>query len=269
VSDLDPVLASHPFPAARGTKDDRGTLVVIGGEAACPGAVLLAGTAALRTGTGRVQLVVHPDVAAAVAVARPEALVLGWDQRRPAPFEVRRALAGAGAVIIGPGQHEQHRDALLEVAAHTGERPLVLDAAALEHASSLGDNVVVAPNEAEAFGMLGVVVAAPAPALAALLDRAVAVRGPRTVLAEPCGRCWAVDDGPDGLGTPGSGDVLAGVLGGLLSRGMVALGALAWAVVLHAAAGARLAGERPVGFLAGELADALPFALQDLSRRRG
>ena len=64
-----------------------------------------------------------------------------------------------------------------------------------------------------------------------------------------------------GLGTPGSGDVFIGALAGLLASGMAPVGALGWAVRLHAAAGALLANATPVGYLASDIAARLPEAL--------
>ena len=72
-----------------------------------------------------------------------------------------------------------------------------------------------------------------------------------------------------GLGTAGSGDVLAGATGGLLARGVEPVGAVGWAVALHARAGRALASTRAVGFLAREIADALPAAIEHEHRPGG
>lgn len=265
---LGDLAAAHPLTPPSGGKDERGTLVVVGGSATCPGGAILAGTAALRAGAGRTQLVVDPSIATAVGVAVPEALVLPWDLELPIPEVVERRLSEAQAVVIGPGLAQVPGAALDAAVACVGERPLLLDAGALEgverHATHRG--LVVAPNLDEATRLLPEDDDVPdddvegaAARLAGRLGRAVAVRGPATVVAAAEGR-WH-RDGPTVLGTPGSGDVFAGVLGGLLAQGRPPLAALAWAVEIHADAGVVLERQRRVGWLARDVLDALPEAM--------
>jgi ADP-dependent NAD(P)H-hydrate dehydratase len=260
------LLAEDALPDGDGSKEDHGTLVVVGGPPTCPGGALLAGVAALRTGAGRVQLVVHPDVATAVGVAVPEAAVLAWDLDRPMPTEVADRLQVADAVAVGPGCGSGTGGAVDEVRAVLGTTPLVLDAGALERATPGEDQLVLAPNTEEARELLGV--DADEPELATqLADRfggPVAVRGAVSAVADAAGSCWVHEPAPQGLGTPGSGDVLVGVLTSLLAQRAKPLTALAWAVALHAAAGARLAAVTPVGYLAGDLVAELPHALAQL-----
>ncbi|MET0461345.1 MAG: NAD(P)H-hydrate dehydratase, partial [Ilumatobacteraceae bacterium] len=96
------VLRSWPLPADdQHDKRRRGTVLVIGGSDRTPGAVLLAGIAALRSGAGRLQIATAPEVAAAVAVAVPEALVTSIDDdRRPTLADL---VAAADSVVVGPG----------------------------------------------------------------------------------------------------------------------------------------------------------------------
>jgi NAD(P)H-hydrate repair Nnr-like enzyme with NAD(P)H-hydrate dehydratase domain len=78
----------------------------------------------------------------------------------------------------------------------------------------------------------------------------------------PSGDAWKYTGGAPGLGVSGSGDVLAGIVGGLLARGADPLNALLWAVWLHGEAGAALVKKiGPIGFLAREIADELPALL--------
>jgi NAD(P)H-hydrate repair Nnr-like enzyme with NAD(P)H-hydrate dehydratase domain len=73
------------------------------------------------------------------------------------------------------------------------------------------------------------------------------------------GRVWRFEGGAPGLGVSGSGDVLAGIAGGLLARGAEPLTALLWAVLLHGEAGEQLARKvGPIGFLARQIADKIP-----------
>jgi ADP-dependent NAD(P)H-hydrate dehydratase len=265
---LTELLDRHPLPVRTGGKDESGTLVIVGGPPSCPGAVILAARAALRVGCGRVQLVVHPDVAAATATAVPETLVIAWGQRGSLPDDVRDQLRTADAVVIGSGHDRLPSETVCTVADTAVDAAVVLDAGALGAARDLSyaANLVLAPNAREAEDLTGDRgdEATLAVRLAAQLDRAVAVRGPVTVIADGDAR-WAFDDAPPGLGTPGSGDVLIGTLGGLLAGGLEPVAALGWAVALHARAGALLAGETPVGYLASDIATRLPHALVALA----
>lgn len=261
------LLAEHPLPEASGGKDDRGTLVIVGGPATCPGAVVLSGTAALRSGGGRVQLVVDPAVRAALGVAVPEVLVTAWDQEGAVPDAVADQLRAADAVIVGPGHDRMDEAVVHAIVEAAGDARVVLDAGALPSCRTTPDGarLVLAPNTSEAEALVGPGDEATlATTLAGKLRRPVAVRGAVTVIAQKGDR-WVFDDAPPGLGTPGSGDVLIGVLGRLLAGGMAPVGALGWAVALHARAAASLAATTPAGYLAREIADRLPDALAELS----
>jgi NAD(P)H-hydrate repair Nnr-like enzyme with NAD(P)H-hydrate dehydratase domain len=90
----------------------------------------------------------------------------------------------------------------------------------------------------------------------------VLVKGVTSHVLTPGGEVWSYDGGAPGLGVSGSGDVLAGIVGGLLARGAEPLSALLWAVWLHGEAGAVLANKvAPVGFLARQIADEVPALL--------
>ena len=102
----------------------------------------------------------------------------------------------------------------------------------------------------------------PAAAVKRIADRYGAVTTCFGEVAAPGDRAWHVEAGGPGLGTSGSGDVLAGAIAGLLARGADAAQATVWATHLHATAGDRLSGRiAEVGFLARELCDELPHAL--------
>jgi len=90
----------------------------------------------------------------------------------------------------------------------------------------------------------------------------VLVKGVTSHVVTPAGDCWTYSGGSPGLGVSGSGDVLAGIVGGLLARGAEPLDALLWSVWLHGEAGASLAKKiGPIGFLAREIADEIPALL--------
>jgi NAD(P)H-hydrate repair Nnr-like enzyme with NAD(P)H-hydrate dehydratase domain len=95
---------------------------------------------------------------------------------------------------------------------------------------------------------------------------AVALKGACTWIAAPDGRLWRHARGNPGLATSGSGDVLAGLVAGLMARGAPVEQALAWGVALHARAAERLAARiGPLGFLARELSAEVPSLMATLS----
>ena len=97
--------------------------------------------------------------------------------------------------------------------------------------------------------------------VAAEYQAVVAFQG---TIADPGGKCWQVSAGHPGLGTSGSGDVLAGAVIGLLARGAAGAQAAVWGTYLHAVAGERLAARvGRLGFLARELAAQLPIVLTE------
>ena len=263
---LQELLDAHPLPLPSGSKDDKATVLVIGGPPTCPGAAVLAGTAALRAGAGRVQLCVDPTVAPAVGVALPEAAVFGWDMRSPVPPTLKDVLAHADVIVIGVGHRHVETDVVESIAAET-EATLVLDAGALAAAVELAPRhtIVIAPNPSEAAELAGSDESTEeelAVAVRRAVGQPVAVRGTVAVVAAEDG-AWRYDALPEGLGTPGSGDVFVGTLGALLGNGSKPAAALGWAIALHARAAGRLAVDRPVGYLAREVAEELPHALSD------
>jgi NAD(P)H-hydrate repair Nnr-like enzyme with NAD(P)H-hydrate dehydratase domain len=105
---------------------------------------------------------------------------------------------------------------------------------------------------------------------AARMFRAIVVlKGAVTHLAEPGGALYRNERGDAGLATSGSGDVLAGIIGGLLARGTPPLHAAAWGVYLHARAGDVLSRRTGLGFLARELAAEVPPLMRELSWSAG
>jgi ADP-dependent NAD(P)H-hydrate dehydratase len=264
VKPLDELLGAHPLPTPSGGKDEKGTILVIGGPPTCPGAALLTGGAALRTGSGRVKLCVDPEVAAHVAVSLPETAVIAWDVENDPPNAVADAVERADVIVVGVGHVHMPVSAVRAVANRT-DGTLVLDAGALHAATELAPDhpLVVAPNTSEAAELLHSDESDEGRLARALCDRLgqpVAVRGAVAVVAADDG-VWCYDDLPDGLGTPGSGDVFIGALAALLGNGCKTVAALGWGIALHARAAGRLAARTPVGYLASDVVRELPHAL--------
>jgi hydroxyethylthiazole kinase-like uncharacterized protein yjeF len=280
-------LRDWPLPKPGGNKQSRGQLLVLGGGRSTPGAAMLAGLAALRVGAGVLTLAVSEAVAATVAAAVPEAGVL-WlpenDQRvldAGAVAAVTDRLPKLSALLVGPGLDDPDgARSLLEqlVRQLPDELPVVLDAFAIgvlpdldeRSRAALAGRLVLTPNDTEVRYLLesseedeenGVSL----DRLREAAERYGAVLSCDNTVVRPDGRTWTVPAGHSGLGTSGSGDVLAGAVTGLIARGAELDQATCWATYLHATAGDRLAAPvGPLGFLAGELLGQLPLILAEL-----
>ncbi|NIJ83840.1 hydroxyethylthiazole kinase-like uncharacterized protein yjeF [Xanthomonas arboricola] len=275
-------LRAMPLPAPGGDKEQRGRVLIVGGSMRVPGAVLLAGEAALRTGAGKLQIATAASVAPGMALAVPEALVLGLAQNRQGEIvRGHRALDGAmaacDAAVIGPGMASSTTTtAMVRRAAEQAVCTLVLDAGALSRGlrAPIGRPFVLTPHAGEMATLAGddkaAVEAAPgayALKFAQKLRSVVIVKGADSFIAGPDGVVWMHRGGASGLGTSGSGDVLAGLIAGFAARGCDALTAALWGVFVHAAAGRQLAKRiGPVGFLARELGAEVPGILDRLAR---
>lgn len=254
-----------------GDKHARGTVLVVGGSASTPGALLLTGLAALRTGAGRLQLVTVTETSVALAVAVPEAAVVGVDALSPgAADEIVSRSERASALVIGPGlmDKDEAAELLAAVLPRTADTPVVLDGLALtslEPSLLSGVPAVLTPNDGEVAALLDDDSLDGREAAVAVAARYAAVVSTPGWVAAPDGRTWCVEAGGIGLGTSGSGDVLAGLVGGVLARGASPEQAAVWGQYLHSAAGDLLTARLGrVGFLARELLDEIPTVLAQL-----
>lgn len=273
------LLRDWALPVPTGGKDNRGTVLVVGGSRFTPGAVLLAGVAALRAGAGVLQLAAAESTAAALSIQVPEAMVVGLPETADGavagdPGDRLGDLVGqADVVTVGPGLNDidQTRALLRLVLSAAGPRTaLVFDAYALGALSHEPDllvgadrKVVLTPNLTEARHLLGRDpgddLDAESRELARRYEAVVSLYGH---IATPDGRGWREESGDAGLGTSGSGDVRAGLLAGLLSRGAEPAQAACWAAWVHAVSGQRLVPRfGRIGFLARELLDEIPHTI--------
>jgi ADP-dependent NAD(P)H-hydrate dehydratase len=288
----DSALARWPLPDASGGKEQRGRVVVVGGSRHTPGAVLLAAEAAVRAGAGKPQVATVGSVAVATSVALPEAFVTALpetDDGEIAPDAAEQVLelaADCDAVLLGPGLlSPESACALLERVVPHLDCPVVVDALGMAFVTQhpdglahLGGRAVLTPNESELAQTLDLdadeVHDRLVEACVELVERSgatVVTGGEQTVVAAPGeDSAWVLSGGLPGLGVAGSGDVKAGVLLGLLGRGLTAEGAAVWAVSLHQAAG-RAASERvaPLGFLAREVLGEVPRQMARLAAGTG
>lgn len=284
------LLRRRPLPAPDDgdDKEERGRVLVVGGSAEMPGALLLAGVAALRAGAGKLQLATGGSVAPVVGVAVPEARVRGLPETPVGGIDPRATddldewVRHTDALLVGPGMLDPEAVAALtlRLLSRVEDAVVVLDAEAMACLSDgrdalhrLDGRAVVTPHAGEMAGLLGTtreeVDADPlavAKRAAAELGCVVALKGSVTSVAAPGGEAYRYASGGVGLATSGSGDTLAGIVAGLAARGADPLRAALWGVALHGGAGNVLAKRMGrVGFLARELLDEVPGVMRALS----
>jgi hydroxyethylthiazole kinase-like uncharacterized protein yjeF len=272
-------LRGWALPQASGSKHSRGHFVAVGASRSTPGALLLSGVAGLRVGAGVLALAAPDSVAVQLALVVPESAVVGYPDEGGWSDRLTELVHHADAITVGPGLDDPGiTAALLESmgGADLGDAAVVLDAFALGVIAQdsglvphVGGPLVLTPNRSEAARLLGMDeddLSGDAAAVALdVARRWSAVVSFGSAVAAPDGRRWVVPSGHPGLGTSGSGDVLAGAVGGLLARGASGEQAAIWATYLHAAAGDRLAPRvGRLGFLARELLDELPAVLTEV-----
>ncbi|MGV3709733.1 MAG: NAD(P)H-hydrate dehydratase [Gemmatimonas sp.] len=281
-------LDEYPLPVVHphDTKQERGSAFAIGGSELVPGAILLSGIAALRAGAGKIQIATVKSASAALAVTLPESLVIplpsrGGEIASLASVSLQEKLLRANAVLIGPGMLNLERAATIVDALYAllpDGTPVVLDGAAI---ASLGNvdapagrtrnPLIITPHVGEMSTLLEIPVEEIEDNLPVVASHAarefgchVVLKGVETCIAQPDGAVLQYRDGKPGLGVSGSGDVLAGLIVGLLARGADPLTAVAWAVYAHGTAGNKLSRTvGHVGFLASELLPLLPGILTD------
>jgi NAD(P)H-hydrate epimerase len=252
-------------------------LVVVGGSGGMTGAPMMVSHAAMRAGAGIVWCGV-PGHAAAAASSGTEVITKAMPATADGalsgvPDDLRDAFRRFRAAAIGPGLGTAPETvATVHDLVSTVAVPMVLDADGLNAFAGTPEALrnrpaptVLTPHEAEYARLMGEPVGddrvAAARKLAAATGCVALLKGPGTVIAEPGGRV-AVNavDGP-WLGTAGSGDVLTGIIGGLLARGHDPFVAAAAGAAVHGRA-ADVAGH--TGLVAGDLVTALPRALAAL-----
>lgn len=282
------VLLRMPLPQPEaGSKEGRGQVLIVAGSVEVPGATLLAAASALRAGAGKLQVATVASVAPHLGLAVPEAMVIGLSETADGAIEHEAAterlapkVERADAVLIGPGMVEGEDATRLTVAllSKAPARTFALDAASLvdlrRHAETVRaceGRVVITPHAGEMAQLLDrqreEIESDPLNAArdaADLLRAVVIMKGAKTHVVDPDGHAWVYGGGGTGLGTSGSGDVLAGILVGLLARGAKPSQAALWAVFLHGEAGSRLArSQGSLGFLARELATEVPGIMHE------
>nr|MEA2798158.1 ADP-dependent NAD(P)H-hydrate dehydratase / NAD(P)H-hydrate epimerase [Phenylobacterium sp.] len=263
-------LPRFPWPTAASHKHARGRLVVVSGEAWSTGAARLAARAGLRIGAGLVT-VLSPPEALPVNAAHLEAVML---RAFETDLELEQAAKDVDAAVIGPAAGVGEPTLLNVLALARTGAALILDADAItvfrddpeELFSLLDRDDVLTPHPGEFERLFpGLLAASPERISAArtAAERAGAVvllKGSDTVIAAPDGRCAVNGNGSPWLATAGSGDVLAGFIGGLVAQGMESFEAACAGAWIHAEA-AELHGP---GLISEDLPGLAPAVLRRL-----
>ncbi|MHB2165882.1 NAD(P)H-hydrate dehydratase [Alsobacter sp. R-9] len=268
-------------PREEGHKYGRGHALVLSGGLEGGGAARLAARAALRVGAGLVTVASPSDALPAHAAALDAVMVRRCDGA-PGWADLLAADPRRNAVVLGPaaGVGEETRSRV--AAALAAGRHLVIDADALTSfageaaalaslvapAAARGQSVVLTPHDGEFRNLFRGIAEVLDPdsklerarAAARLTSAVVVLKGPDTVVAAPDGRAAINANGSPFLATAGSGDVLAGLVGGLLAQGLPAFDAACAGVWIHGAAGSALGA----GLIAEDLPQAVPGVLREL-----
>ncbi len=274
------VLDLIPRRGSSSNKFSSGHVIVAGGSAGMTGAPCLAALAAMRAGAGYVTACVPGSVWQVVEAKLLEVLSRGMpdEDGSLAPEAVGPVLeltARAGALVLGPGLGPGGREFARRLAA-AAELPLVLDADGLNaHAGAVEDlrgrshPTVLTPHEGELGRLLGVDSAEVARRrlhhvreAAARSGSIVVLKGDDTLVAAPDGLVAVSPGGSPALASAGTGDVLSGVLGAILAKGVEPFGAACAGVMLHALAGRRAAELHGAeGVIASDVIAGLPRSL--------
>lgn len=277
-----PVLVENvapPVPAALDAvvhKYKRGHCVVVSGPSSATGAARLAARAALRVGAGLVT--VAGDAAAVSTLSASLTAVMVREAGTPAALQAMLQDKRLNAVVVGPGNGLGKATQEKVAAVLASGASAVLDADALSSFADrpealfklLNERCVLTPHEGEFERLFPGLLAKSenrieaARVAAARAQAVVLLKGADTVIAKPSGEAAVNTNATADLATAGSGDVLAGIIAGLLAQGMAPFDAARLGAFLHGACG-RIAGP---GLIAEDLADLLPRALATLEKSR-
>lgn len=278
-----------PQPDEEGDKEERGRVLVVGGATEMPGAIILAATAVLRAGAGKLQIATNRSIAPLVAANVPEARVFALAETKSgaiaasAADEIIERGNRVNAVLVGPGMIDEPLVSRLmkSVVPHLESPTLILDAAAMSfladvpHAlHSLHGRVVLTPHGGEMARLLGIEknkirndAVMTAQRAARDFMAVVALKGAETIICDSQNNIYINRTGNVGLAISGSGDTLSGIICGLAARGAAPVQAAAWGVFLHGSAGDKLARQMgPLGFLPRELLAEVPALMAALHK---
>ena len=265
-------------------KGDTGHALVLAASPGKTGAAAMAATAALRVGAGLVTLAIPQTLNPQLETLTVEAMTLPLPDKSngtltEAAFDaIAAASRDKRCIAIGPGLGtDPETKSLVHRVVTESEVPIVIDADGLNnlvgHLDLLKQRrapTIITPHPGEMARLMGCTPKqvqedriAAARELARQYHVHVLLKGARTMISDPDGSVWINPTGNPGMASGGMGDVLTGAVAGLLAQGYSPLDASLAAVYLHGLAADMLAAETPIGFMATEVMNALPHAIQN------
>lgn len=277
--DVAAFLPQRKFDAHKG---DAGSLLVVSGSKGMMGAAIMAASAGLRAGAGKVTLAVPENLAYAVESGPPEIMTLPLPATSSGTIDasgfesILETSAAMDAMIVGPGisMHPRTVELVHQLIQHI-EIPIVLDADGLNALSQditalagIRGDLILTPHPGEMARLNQISVSeVQSDRVSVAIDFAVrhkvhiALKGAHTINASPSGLAWLNPTGNPALASGGTGDVLAGIIGGLLAQGLSCERAMVAGTYLHGLAGdiaaTRIGG---IGLTATDLLPHLPRA---------
>ena len=252
-------------------------MLLIGGSRRIPGAMILAARAALRAGCGSVRVAAPNGVALAIGIAVPELMVVPLPETKDGTISseavdlIATQSKVCDAIVIGPGLDDNSEtDEFAREIVKAAPLPLLIDAQAISALSSdwsAGTRIrILTPHDGEFETLTGKTLGSSAEDREKMAleytknsGATLALKGHQTIVATSGGQAYLDESGTRALGTAGSGDVLAGIIGGLLAQGLDATTATMWGVHLHAQAGAAITKDGPEdGLMAHDFIERLP-----------
>lgn len=263
-------------------KYDYGHVLVVGGTLGMVGAPFLSARAALRVGAGLATIASSANVIDKLERKVEEVMTLRLpadNQKAAQTLHTFIDERHVKAVAIGPGL-DSARTALVKRLLETLAVPVVLDAgglraydndlAALRAASRHNPKIVLSPHQGEFRRLIGRELPAGKPAVKRLLigtaratGTSIILKGAHSLVADAKGQCYVNSSGNAGLATAGTGDVLTGMIAGLLAQAFSPFEAAVCAVYLHGLAGDLAAADNTEpGLIASDVSSYLPAALK-------
>ena len=257
--DYDAFLCELPARKRSAHKGDFGHLLLVGGGPGMPGAVRLAGEAALRSGTGLVSVATHPSHAAAISTGRPELMCHAVEKLS----DLKPLLDKVDTLAIGPGLGTDKWGRGLFDEIVKSDLPTVVDADALNLLADSPlrrDNWILTPHPGEAARLLGTTAAAIQENRLSAIDElsnkyggTIVLKGAGSLVSSQGGAPWISTAGNPGMASPGMGDVLTGVIAAFLAQGMSFEQASTFGVEIHARAGDVAAKTGQRGLIASDV----------------
>ncbi len=275
-----------PKRFSNSNKGSYGKVFFVSGSRGMTGAGCLAGKAALRTGAGLVYLGVPGSLSAIYDTAVPETVTVPLEDHekgvlsRECTGVLQAWMHKASVLAVGPGL-STHGDIveIIRYILRNAKVPLVLDADALNAISSdiemlkeLKTDAVITPHPGEMCRLAGISVEdvqnnriEVAREFSAKWKVTTVLKGAKTVVACPGGKVYINSNGNSGMAKAGTGDVLTGVVAGLIAQGAGVEAAAIAGVYLHGRAGDRVAQSKgEYGLIAGDLVEEIPFVLKEI-----